>query len=174
MKKFLRYICIFLCVLMLPLNFLVGCDGNSTADDSESDKYGTDIPQTEDSEKDKEGGEEMIDLSGDLISSWDFCGATETERLTDKATNGTTTEHITPVGSGTIVDYAKMTVNDGIGNYAMIGNAEGSDLYDLANKTIVFKAKIENAGGGLVAGILSKENAFDLKNMENVYLKLEN
>ncbi len=162
MKKFLRSICFFLCVLMLPSSFLVGCDGNTTSDDTESDTYSTEAPQPEDSETDTDGGKEVIDLSEYLISSWDFCGSTDMERLTDKAVNGATTEFITPAGSGTTVDYGKLTVNDGIGNYAMIGNAEGADFYDLANKTIVFKAKIENAGGGFVAGIFSKENAFDL------------
>ena len=165
MKKFLRCICFVLCVLILPVSFLVGCDNDSGDNGTESDTYDTGdtgSSQTEDSETAPDNGKEVIELNKYLISSWDFCGADVTERLTDKATNGNMVEFVTPVGTGTTVDYGKLTINDGIGNYAMIGNVEGSDIYDLANKTIIFKAKIHNEGGGLVAGILSKENAFDL------------
>ena len=161
MRIFLKIICFALCAVLLLSTFLTSCNNavdKSTDSDTEKDATSNDT--------DKQGETDMdtpnVDLSGNLISSWDFCGAVKEEMLSDKATNGTSLEYITPVGDGTVVDYGKLIVNDGAGNYAVIGNAKGADLYDLANTTIVFKAKLTNIGTNLTSGILSKENCFDL------------
>ena len=157
MKKLLKVICFCLCAPLILLAFLTGCNNNSaitteTNEDSNEDSQNSNVNEPD----------SKIDLSGDLISNWNFCGETNSERLADKATGGTTLESIALKGTGTEVRYGNLRINDGIGNYAVIGNGEGADLYDLSNKTIVFKAKISNLGNTLISGIISKQNSFDL------------
>lgn len=109
---------------------------------------------------------EIRDFGKTLISNWDFKGATEEERLLDKSAEGNSVETITMTGSGVSVIDGKLTVTDGIGNYASIDCEADSDLCDLTNKTIVYKARISddesNGYSGRVAAIFSKKSSLTM------------
>lgn len=99
-----------------------------------------------------------------LISKWDFTGDTLAEKLGDKAGKGTSADNISLVGEGVTVEDGVLKIPTTAGVYAKVACAEGSDLYSMANKTIVFRAKINEVttDSSLVAGILGKANLGDV------------
>ena len=96
-----------------------------------------------------------------IVSYWNFEGE---DALKDKATAGNTTETITLSGNA-IISEGVLKVSAAANDYASIAcNQENSDLYDLKNKTIIFKARISNNEGSNNSGdgLISKESAYTL------------
>ena len=142
----------------------------STPESSEPEESTPESSEPEESTPESSEPEESTPESSEpeestLISYWDFEGSDTTEKLTDKATAGKTTEMITLSGDAS-VSSGILKVNDTVNGYAAIAcDQEESDLYDLTNKTIIIKARISNnesAGNNMVSGLLSKQSAYTL------------
>jgi len=97
-----------------------------------------------------------------LISKFDFEGE---NALYDKAPSGETIEFLRLSGSSEIKSGI-LTVPSDAGAYASIEYPFESDIYDLKDKTVVFKARInnvfENAAADGVSAILSRKSGYDV------------
>ena len=90
-----------------------------------------------------------------LVTHWDFEGE-GSDIYADKAKFGVA-DTLTPNGTVTVKDGVA-EILDGA-NYITASSAEGTDLYNMKDKTFLIKAKLDKFGG-TVAGFFSKENVF--------------
>ena len=142
MKLCKDILCIVLCaMLLIPcVSCAKSADDNSpsttvtTADSSTEAKPSSTTP----SQKEPEPETEPEPLDEFLVSKWDFEGS---NALMDKCTDGTVTEPIRTFGS-TEVKSGILSVYGAAGSYATIEYPFESDITDLKNKTVVFKARI--------------------------------
>ncbi len=96
------------------------------------------------------------DASYKLVAHWDFEGA---DPYADKATEGTA-DALTAKGNVTVADGIASVPAAG-GSYLVASGKEGTDLYSMANKTILAKVKLSDEGKRTgVAGFISKINTF--------------
>ena len=155
----------FLPLLLCGFLCFSACNSKKTNEEESSDMT-TDL--TESVTVGTTGSEPIVStptLSDYLISSWDFKGDTKSEMLSDKASNGDSKDAIKLNGKAS-VSNGVLRIEDEKNAYASIECAEGSDLYDLTNKTIVFKARIFNAEdetvANAVASLLSKKSTYSI------------
>jgi len=174
----IRIICLALSALML-VTALISCKNTGGADTGTPAPSVTDAPDNTENTEDT-GSTNIPEIPDTpeiplpefekyLLSKWDFEGD---DALADKSEGGKTREAVSVFGTAE-ARGGILTVYGSDGSYASIDAPEGSDLYDLKNKTVVFKAKINNdfSGGYVnnIAGILSKESGYDVyfSNEEN-------
>ena len=96
------------------------------------------------------------DAAYKLITHWDFDGA---DAFADKATDGTP-DALTAKGNVAVADGVA-TVPAAAGSYLVASGKEGTDLYSMANKTIIVKARLSDEGKrAVVAAFLAKVDTF--------------
>ncbi len=106
---------------------------------------------------------EIPDFSDALISSFDFTGDTDKERLSDKATNGSSGDTVRLVGDGCALRDSALYISDAAGSYAMIEAGADSDFSNLGNTTLACKVMIsDGVNNSAVAGILSQKGTYTL------------
>lgn len=95
-----------------------------------------------------------------LITHWDFEGEGD-EAYRDKAGSGTE-DNLTVHGDKITVENGMVHIPTDAGHYLSASGKEGSDLYDLKNKTIVIKAELINHpdGRNVLASFAAKKNGF--------------
>ena len=94
-----------------------------------------------------------------LITHWDFEGEGD-EAYRDKAGSGTA-DNLTVHGDKITVENGMVHIPTDAGHYLSASGKEGSDLYDLKNKTIVIKAELINHpdGRNVLASFAAKKTA---------------
>lgn len=99
-----------------------------------------------------------------LISKWDFEGSDLETQLADKAEKGSTSDPVELVGEGIVIENGVMKIPTTAKTYARVKCPEGSDQYSMANKTVIFRAKISEVteGSTLVAGIFGKAGLWNV------------
>lgn len=119
-----------------------------------------------------------------LISKWDFEGSDLETQLADKAEKGSTADSVELAGEGIVIENGVMKIPTTAGTYAHIKCPAGSDQYSMADKTVIFRAKISEVteGSSLVAGILGKAGLWNVyftnakigRALSMHYVKVEN
>ena len=171
MKKFKRITSLLLSLLMM-ITCLSACSNPDEEGEETSASTTTAAttaattapPATEpDPEPEVPAPEGHEGFENTLLSSWNFKGDTDADKLSDKASGGSSSDKMILASAGAEVTDGVLKLSDAEGGYASIAAPEGSDLYDLKGKTVVFKARIENgASPGTVAAIFSKKTAYDV------------
>lgn len=80
-------------------------------------------------------------LNDSLVTLLDFTGDTDKEQKKDKAPAGKAYDSIAVIGTASIADGIA-TVPADVGAYLSIKATDSSDIYDLKNKTLIFRAKM--------------------------------
>lgn len=76
-----------------------------------------------------------------LVTHLNFTGDTDKEQKKDKAPAGKAYDSIAVIGTASIADGIA-TVPADVGAYLSIKATDSSDIYDLKNKTLIFRAKM--------------------------------
>ncbi len=99
-----------------------------------------------------------------LISKWDFEGSDLKTQLADKAQKGETSDIVELMGEGITIENGVMKIPTTQGTYARVACPAGSDQYAMANKTVLFRAKISEVveDSSAVAGILGKAGLWNV------------
>ena len=94
-----------------------------------------------------------------LLTHWDFEGD-GAQIFADKATDGSSDDTLSTLGGVTVSNGVAFVPAAG-GSYISASGDSGTDLYDMADKTVLIKAKLSEIDGrNVVAGFISKIDVF--------------